>query len=397
MIHKSYLPYFVALLLIATNLQGQNDSKFNFGDGIGVVAPDSSISLNFNINLQNRMDFATVSTDDLSIGDFSAQIKRFRMKFSGFIMNPQITYKIQLAMAPRRVSNLTLGQAPRVMYDAVFYYQFNNGFKLGFGQTALPGNRQRINSSTSFQMVDRSRANSVYNLDLDFGLHGTYKINQNGKQPLTLHGAITTGEGQNWVVVDEKGLSYTGRLDWYPLGTFISNGAYKESDLEWHPQPRLMAGISYNYNDDAQRTGGQRGDLLSEYRDISTLFADFILKYQGWSFQGGYYLRDTENPIVPQSDEIANNFVHIGEGYNFQFGKYFRSKWEVAGQIATVTPGDEISEIASETRDWTIGLNRYINGRAIKLQADFTLHQSRINANEFDDHFGASLQAQIGF
>src|SRR5690606_38972413 len=125
--------------------------------GIGVVAPDSSISLNFNINLQNLMDFATLSTDDLSIGAFSAQIKRFRMKFSGFIMKPQITYKIQLAMAQRRISNLTLGQAPRVMYDAVFYYQFNNGFKLGFGQTALPGNRQRINSSTSFQMVDRSR------------------------------------------------------------------------------------------------------------------------------------------------------------------------------------------------------------------------------------------------
>lgn len=395
MFHKTRITLFMLILIATIHAQAQDDSNFTFKNGIGVVAPDSSISLHFNINLQNRMDFKTVSTDDWSTDEFSARIRRFRMKFTGFILNPQITYKIQLAMAPRRISATTLGQAPRVMYDAVFYYQFLNGFKLGFGQTALPGNRQRMNSSTSLQMVDRSAANSTYNLDLDFGFHGEYKIK--GRQPVTLHGAITTGEGQNWVQVDQSGFSYTGRVDWYPLGNFINNGAYKESDLEWHPRPRLMVGLSYNYNDDARRAGGQRGELLAETRDISTLFADFVLKYRGWSFQGDYYHRNSDDPIVPQSGSVGPHHIHVGQGYNFQFGKYFRSKWEVTGQISLVTPEDEIATLAKDKRDWTLGINRYINGRSIKLQGDFTLHQSRMEQDDFQGQLGASLQAQIGF
>lgn len=387
---------FLLISNLPVDLHAQESPLFTFGKGIEVVAPDSTVSLKLNFNLQNRFDIKTVSMEDWSVDEFSARIRRFRLKFTGFILDPRITYKIQLAMAPRNNSSTTLGQAPRVMYDAVFYYQVDKRFTIGFGQTALPGNRQRMNSSTSLQMVDRSRANSTYNLDLDFGFHGKYKINPGARRPLVLHGAITTGEGQNWVLVDKAGFSYTGRLDWYPLGTFIGKSEYKESDLEWHPEPRLMAGIAYNYNDDAQRAGGQRGNLLYDYRDITTLFADIILKYQGWSFQGGYMLRDSDDPITYEPGGSGFSYVHKGDGLNFQIGKYFRSNWEVAGQLTYVTPDSVIENVARERREWTVGINRYINGRSIKLQSDFTLHQSRFEGNDFTDQLGISFQAQIG-
>jgi len=388
------IPVFLVILFSNIRLSAQNNSFFTFKNGLKIVAPDSSASFNFNFNLQNRMDLKTEATDDWSIDEFSAHIKRFRMKFTGFVFNPKITYKIQLAMAPRNISSSTLGQAPRVMYDAIIYYEFDSGFKLGFGQTALPGNRQRINSSSALQMVDRSLANSTYNLDLDYGFHGEYKFKN--QKPVTLYGAITTGEGQNWVVVDKAGFSYTGRVDWYPIGAFQSNGAYKEADLEWHPSPRLMVGLAYDYNESARRTGGQRGGLLEAERDISTLFADLIFKYQGWSFQADYYLRNSDNPAGPLPG--ASPMVYEGTGYNFQFGKYFRSKWEITGQLSTIVPGDEIEAFTAEKRDWTVGINRYIYGRDVKLQADFTLHQTRnVFPDDFSSKLGASLQAQIGF
>ncbi|HLU94567.1 MAG TPA: porin, partial [Membranihabitans sp.] len=158
MIYNLWTNCFILTLTftLVGNLVAQEKAMFSFGNGIEVVAPDSSISLKFNFNLQNRLDVKTHSTDDWEVDEFSARIRRFRLKFTGFVLDPRITYKIQLAMAPRNNSNTTLGQAPRVMYDAMFSYRVNDRFTIGFGQTALPGNRQRMNSSTALQMVDRS-------------------------------------------------------------------------------------------------------------------------------------------------------------------------------------------------------------------------------------------------
>ncbi len=383
--------------MITVKLTAQDRPQFSFDKGVGVVAPDSTLSLHFQFNMQNRIEMKTRSTEDWSIGEFAAKVRRLRLKFTGFILNPRLTYQIQLALAPGNVGNTTLGQAPRVIYDAIMYYQVSNWFKLGFGQTPLPGNRERINSSTSLQLVDRSLINSVFNIDLDFGLRGEYKFNPGARRPLIFHGAITTGEGKNWVVVEQAGFSYTGRLDWYPLGAFLKNSAYKESDLEWHPRPRLMAGLSYNYNDRAQRAGGQRGGLLYENRDISTVFADVIFKYEGWAIQGAYMNRNSDDPVTfdPRGEGIR--YVYKGDGYNAQISKYFRSNWEVIGRLSGVMPGEEIQDLTTERREWTLGLNRYIKGRSIKLQADATLHQSRAVGSDFTGRYGFRLQAQVGF
>ena len=384
------------VLGVQVTLSAQDKSIINFGDGIGVVAPDSSVSLLFNINLQSRMDVMTTSTDDLSIDEFWTGIRRFRMKFTGFILDPRLTYKLQLAMAPGDVNNDIPAHFPGVMHHALINYKFNNRLTLSFGQTALPGNRQRLNSSSALQLLDRSLASSVYNLEFDFGLHAQYNFLPEAEKPLVFQGAITTGEGRNWPVANRGGLSYTGRLDWYPLGKFIDESAYEESDLEWHPEPKLMTGISYNHNDNAARTGGQQGNLLYSHRDIGTLFADFILKYQGWCVQGAYMKRDSDRPITSVPGQSELRFVHNGHGINFQIGKYFRSQWEIAAQYSIAKPDEEIDNLATDRRDWTLGINRFIKGRAIKLQADFTVHQSRFETNDYTNQLGVSVHAQVG-
>jgi hypothetical protein len=41
---------------------------------------------------------------------------------------------------------------------------------VGFGQTKLPGNNQRVVSSGSLEFTDRTINNSRFNIDRDFGL-----------------------------------------------------------------------------------------------------------------------------------------------------------------------------------------------------------------------------------
>ena len=66
----------------------------------------------------------------------------------------------------------------RIILDAVIKWEFAKNTTLWFGQTKLPGNRERLVSSQKLQFVDRSLLNSKYNLDRDIGiqLHHKWKL-----------------------------------------------------------------------------------------------------------------------------------------------------------------------------------------------------------------------------
>ncbi len=38
------------------DLTGQDNSLFSFDEGVGIVAPDSSVRLHFQFNMQNRIE-----------------------------------------------------------------------------------------------------------------------------------------------------------------------------------------------------------------------------------------------------------------------------------------------------------------------------------------------------
>ena len=54
--------------------------------------------------------------------------------------------------------------------DAVLKNHINENWSLWFGQTKLPGNRERVYSSQELQFVDRSLVNARFNLDRDVGV-----------------------------------------------------------------------------------------------------------------------------------------------------------------------------------------------------------------------------------
>ncbi|GCC51875.1 porin [Chryseotalea sanaruensis] len=364
---------------MSTNLQAQNAIApyFSYGKGLGITSPDSLFMLNIRFRIQNRFAFATESLEDLDIKEVEARVRRLRLRFDGFIYNPKLTYVIQLSFSRGDMDFDDTG-FPNVVRDAIVLYSVNEHFTIGLGQTKLPGNRQRVNSSGDLQLPDRSIVNSTFNVDRDFGLQFYYN-NKIGFMTYVVRGAITSGEGRN-VTKSDRGLAYTGRLELLPFGYFTNGGDYFEGDLSREPKPKVSVGLTYSDNENATRTGGQLGVFLppGEQRDIETGMVDFLLKYNGWALASEYLNRSTIDPLIlidPIESDYA--FIYKGHGFNLQGSYLFKNNLELVSRFSEVKPDMELADFTPYIKQYTIGTTKYMKGHRVKLQCDVTLEHRK--------------------
>lgn len=367
---------------------------FTFGKGLGIISPDSLFLLNIRFRMQNRVAFTTVSGSDLAIDQVEARVRRLRLRFDGYIYNPRLTYLIQLAFTRADMDFDDTG-FPNVIRDAMVIYAVNKRFSIGLGQTKLPGNRQRVNSSGDLQLADRSIVNSTFNIDRDFGFQMYYN-NYIGKFYFVLRGAVSTGEGRN-IVSSDRGLNYTGRVELLPFGPFTNGGDYFEGDLMREPKPKISLGITLSQNENTTRTGGQLGKFLYDSRDMSTFMTDFLLKYKGWALACEWLERNSPDPITT-NDAGDIRFIYTGFGQNYQGSYYFKNKFEIVGRYSRVSPFEKIQTLDEQTEQYTLGLNRYIRGHRVKLQSDITYEQNHwLQATYADtDKWIVRFQIEVG-
>jgi phosphate-selective porin OprO and OprP len=368
----------VLLFLVPTKTYSQAEISpspyFSFGKGLGIISPDSLFLLNIRFRMQNRAAFSTESDTDLTIDQVEARVRRLRLRFDGFIYTPRLYYLIQLAFT-RADMDFDDTSFPNVVRDAMVIYAVTESFSIGLGQTKLPGNRQRVNSSGDLQLADRSIVNSTFNIDRDFGLQLYY--NKHISQfYYVLRGAISTGEGRN-INSSDRGLAYTGRIELLPFGRFTNGGDYFEGDLAREPKPKVSIGTTYSSNKNTLRTGGQIGRFLFETRDIETFMVDLLIKYRGFAFESEFLRRNTgdQDPITTNSNGDIR-YVYSGHGENYQSSYLFRNNYEVVGRYSRVRPNDVLQTITPQVRQYTIGASKYIRGHRLKLQADMTYEQN---------------------
>ena len=345
------------------------------GKGVGLVANDSSFSLNFQFRIQSRASFNTIDERDWSAQNYEFRVRRLRMKFTGFVIDPRLTYYIQLSFSRgdmdwRGPDNSTVNFSPNVVRDAVIYYQLTPKLRLGFGQTKLPGNRQRVVSSGDQQFPDRSINNATFNIDRDFGFFGLYSGSH-----YNLKGAITSGEGRN-SVISLGGLAYTGRIEILPLGHFTGINDDIEGDLEREKTPKMALSGTYHYNDRAERQAGQTGNDIYEFRSLVSMEADMLWKYNGWAWYTEWMNRSTSNPItVSPSDPSKNRAVVAGQGMLTQLSYLFKNNFEVAGRYAMTLPNGALynnpsfpSYKVNELEQFELGVTKYLRGHRVKIQ-----------------------------
>ncbi|MFL9843735.1 porin [Flavobacterium rhizosphaerae] len=380
--------------------ENNNDLKlsalpyYNYGKGLGLTSPDSIFQFNIRFRMQNRITYLQNEGEE---GAIDGQIRRLRLRFDGYVGNPKFLYAIQLSFAPGDVGEVHEGQNINIIRDAILFYRPNEHWSIGFGQTKLPGNRQRINSSGALELTDRSINNARFTIDRDFGFQAHNLNEYKDKFSYNFKAAISMGEGRNSTEEPDNGLAYTGKVEFFPLGAFTKNGTYFEGDLVREQTPKFLLSGAYQFNNKARRTQGQLGSFLYEKRDMQSILLDAMLKYDGWSLMWAYMQRIANDPVTCNPEDITDvQYVFTGYGSDYQLSYIFPSNYEVIGRFSTQNVDHDIIRYTPDTTQYSIGLTKYIWEHAFKAQAEFTLNDLDFANGDDRQNWYLRFQIEIG-
>jgi len=397
-------------LLICTTMQAQvtieqskhdNDIKlstlpyYSFGKGIGITSPDSLFQFNIRFRLQNR---ATYIKNDGERAAYDGQIRRLRLRFDGYVGNPKFLYAIQLSFAPGDVGEIKEGENINIIRDAVIFYRPNKHWNISFGQTKLPGNRQRVNSSGGLQLTDRTINNAKFTIDRDFGFQFHNMNEFKDKFSYNFKGAVSTGEGRNVTGKSDDGVAVTGKIELLPFGAFAKDGTYFEGDVMREPKPKLMLSGAFQQNNHARRTQGQLGNDLFEQRTMKSVLLDAMLKYRGFAAMMSYMSRTTnENAVTFNPDDLTeSNYAYVGNGFDYQLSYNLKSNYEFIGRYSTQNVGDDIQAIVPNTREISFGVTKYIWEHAFKVQTEINFDKLQYDNGTTKNNWYLRFQVEIG-
>lgn len=367
---------------------------YNYGKGLGITSPDSLFQLNIRFRMQNRVTF--IQNEDENAA-YSGEIRRLRLRFDGYVGNPHFLYVIQLSFAPGDVGEIQDGENINIIRDAAVFYRPNKNWSFLFGQTKLPGNRQRVNSSGALQLTDRSINNARFTIDRDFGFQAYYLNQKSNQFSYNIKSAISTGEGRNWTKSSDDGVALTGKIELMPFGSFKNDGTNFEGDVAREEKPRLLLSGAFSQNNLSKRTQGQLGADLFESKTTKSVFLDAMLKYNGWSFMSAYMSRSAKDPIAFNPDDITDfNYVPVGSGMDYQMSYVFTTNYEIIGRFSTQKMHQDIQTFTPNSKQYSIGVTKYLWEHAFKLQGEVTLSDLDYFDGSNKQNWYVRFQLEIG-
>ena len=375
-----FAPVLILMLSFSLlNSHAQEITYPSFGKGIQIHANDSSFYAKIGFRFQSLFSSSLNLEND--VRDRSMMIRRSRLKAEGWALSPKFSYKVELALSNRDINGgnkVEFGNTANIILDAVLKYNFAPSWSLWFGQTKLPGNRERVFSSQKLQFVDRSLVNGRFNLDRDLGLQIHHK-GKLGNLIVKEAFSIAMGNGRNVIINDENGYQYTGRIEFLPMGEFTAGGDYYGADLAREKSLKMAVGISADYNNNAFRSRGNLGSFLvdpvsGDYitDDLNSLFVDAIVKKNGFSSQAVYAIRKSAN---------NTGDFWVGQGLNLQAGYVFDNNVEFAARYTNIDA--EIISSLSDQTEYAFGFSKYFLGHNLKCQADLSYHDLEYPDDDF--------------
>jgi hypothetical protein len=376
----------ILCVIFSSFLKAQEVSDTKFGKGmINFIAKDSSFSVKFAPRIQSRYqgqwDYDGEEYDEANLNFI---VRRARLKFGGFAFTPKLKYKMELGLSNRDISGASIynRNTPRYILDAVIMWNFHENFELWAGQTKLPGNIERVVSSANLQLIDRSLLNSKFNIDRDMGVQLRHKTKWGGNFITREKFSISQGEGRNITVGNLGGLQYTSRLELLPFGEFSSKGDYSQGDLKREKSIKAMFGFTYDINNNAVKNRSNMGSYMTQSNgglfetDISTVFIDGVIKYNGFALTGEYASRNADTIEALEADGRTKTGAVVGAGsaINFQGSYLLKNNLEMTLRYTNVD-FKEVTRL-SDLQQITYGISKYVVGHSLKIQADLTFSQS---------------------
>lgn len=368
---------------------------YSFGKGVGITSPDSLYQLNIRFRMQNRV---TYIENDGQSGAYDGQIRRLRLRFDGYVGSPKFLYAVQLSFAPGDVGEIKDGENINIIRDAVVFYRPNKHWNISFGQTKLPGNRQRVNSSGGLQLTDRTINNAKFTIDRDFGFQIHHLNEYKDKFSYNFKTAISTGEGRNVTGKADNGVAVTGKVELFPFGAFTKDGTYFEGDIIREKKPKLMVSAAFQQNNHARRTQGELGNDLFEQRTMKSVLLDAMFKYNGWAAMTSYMSRTTNGNAVTFNplDLTESNYAFVGNGFDYQLSYNTKKNYEIIGRYSIQNIGHDIETLTPKTKEYSFGVTKYIWEHTFKLQAEVNYDTLEYFSGVTKNNWYLRFQVEIG-
>ena len=370
------LSFFIGSLAVAQVQNFPEEVSFLNDNGLSFASKDSSQTLTFNGRIQAlASEFADFKLASNTTEFF---VRRCRFSIKGTSLNNKVVYRVQLCFSQRDMSADNSKETNNlVLRDAVIFYNLSKAFRIGIGQTKLPGNRQRVNSSGQLQFAERSTTHDAFTLDRDSGVFFQNDFHV-GKSLFKNYITVSSGEGRI-TVSPNSGVCYTARTEWLPFGKFKNGGDYFEADLEREQKPKISIAATYSYNDKAKRIKGQLGEYLYNNESVSISYAeaDFLFKYKGFSLATEVYNKIVSNHFT--STTSGKRIIPSGQAWLVQSGYLFTKKDEIALRYAGAK--NNLADVNTGVffREYLIGYSHYFKGHALKLQGDIGLIETKPN------------------
>ena len=127
----------LCLFLCGISTYAQSITYPSLGKGINIMAEDSSASMKINVRMQNLLE--SNHNDFSNETDTKLLVRRWRLKFGGYAISPDLRYKLELGFSNRDQGNSATGafgnSGSNIILDAVVKYYLFEDFDIWFGQT----------------------------------------------------------------------------------------------------------------------------------------------------------------------------------------------------------------------------------------------------------------------
>jgi hypothetical protein len=361
---------------------------FEPGEGVLISTPDHRFEMNIRSRGMLLLTFevpepdATGARPDPGV---DLDVRRARITIQGRLFDPDVRYRLQLAIAPRDMLETTYAEvnssgsfgtlgAPHRSPLIDWYVELRHlrDLHVRVGQFIVPYNRHRVTSSSSLQLVDRSLASSEFNLDRDLGIQ-LYSPDVGGLGWLRYYAGLFMNEGRDGLFGADLGFLWVARVEVLPFGLFND---YSEGDIEPSHAPHLSVGASYAFANQGRLTQSTIGRLASDGGtfDYHNVEIDAVLQWHGFSlmsevmFRQGWH-RAGPVTVTPDSTLIPRN----GMGWFAQAGYLLPgTPVEIAARYGFTLPLFDMQDSpVSADSELGAGVNLFFHRHAFKLQLDY--------------------------
>jgi phosphate-selective porin OprO and OprP len=369
------------------------------GRGFIFKSDDSQFTFNIRARIQARYSQILVPADPAEDKN-GFEIRRLRLVARGSLYGKEWTYYIQLGF-----SNLDTESRPIGVRDAQIFYNKWSNFRINMGQMKVPFNRQRWNSSSALQMVDRSIVNNELNLDRDAGIQIFSEDLFKMKKMFGYNLGVFHGNGRN-TGLKTNGLLYVGKFTYSPFGGLIKkvymdeeDDRLSESDITRDAKPRMAFSVGVGHNKNTDRAGSTVGSTYQfALFDYHHQEIDMIFKWAGFSFTTEYMRRVANTPykekeLASSPGKLTREYSRSAHGYFVQVGYLFPSFYEISARFGEFKPIGETDPLLIYSREQGVGFSKYFDDHNLKLQADY-FHITGTPAVKGENH-QARIQMQV--